>query len=67
MIFLLPGELTCGREILQPSVSHGGIPDRLLALAWARLANPDAPPGAANPDRVLVVRAFSVCGGPGNI
>jgi len=52
-----------GREMRHDGVMHGAVADRMLALAWARLANPVAPPNAANPDRVLVVRPFSVSGG----
>jgi len=58
-----PDDLPAGRETLRGGIAQGTVSDRLLALAWARLAGPVAPPNTANPDRVLVVRAFSVNGG----
>ena len=48
---------------LPAQARRDGIPDRLFALAWARLADAVAPPDAVRHDRVLVLRAVSLYGG----
>jgi len=43
------------RVLLTGSAILGGTPDRLLALAWVRLAGQVAPPRAALANRVTVL------------
>lgn len=46
-----------------PEDLRAGIPDRLFALAWARLADAVAPQDAVRHDRVRVLPAVSLYGG----
>jgi hypothetical protein len=61
MIPVQSGDLAASADDGEP-LMRTGSPEQVLALAWARLADPMAPPGSAAVGRVLVVRAVSVCG-----
>ena len=52
-----------GGNALPVQTRRDGIPDRLFALAWARLADAVAPPDAVRHDSVRVLRAVSLYGG----
>jgi hypothetical protein len=48
---------------LRGVLAEAGATERLLALAWVRLARTAAPPEMPGADRVLVVRPVSLYGG----